>query len=444
MAPFQLMGVKARSPLTPDLRGPSMPRRWLPVSLAIALFACSEDGPCATPGAERVRGVCQCPDGTRLAPVAGHSQCLADQSSSDPAAATDSGAVPTRDARPSDSTTDASATAVPAGDSGTVDSDDAAVLDAEVSVIVLPDASSSGSSARDAAVVAHEPIVDSGAACVPTKEVCDGEDNDCDNKADEGLTNVCGGSDCAASLGKMGGACTAGTGDCQGTGTWECDGVASNSLRCTAVERTKNACGTSCGPTPAEDCATPGDDNCNGQSNEGCCTPSQEVCDGKDNNCNLQIDEGGVCPVCGDGLISGTEECDPQARGWNQWSCSPTCQKQTLYRPCSKLQDCSFAKGETCNTAYAICTKTCDALGVSGPGSGCPDSPPGTTPSCVPLSDGWGMCVAEGCANQNACDTGAACVGSGAQSYCFGCDTASVCAAPLKCVYLSGSFGTCQ
>ncbi len=68
---------------------------------------------------------------------------------------------------------------------------------------------------------------------------------------------------------------------------------------------------------PSTEICNNADDNCNGQIDEGgvCnqppqCIPTTEVCDGRDNNCNGQIDEGNVCappapqprPLCDDGL----------------------------------------------------------------------------------------------------------------------------------------------
>ncbi|HKY33055.1 MAG TPA: right-handed parallel beta-helix repeat-containing protein, partial [Candidatus Polarisedimenticolia bacterium] len=95
----------------------------------------------------------------------------------------------------------------------------------------------------------------------PVAETCDGLDNDCDGAADNGFP--------------VGGACSAGTGECQAAGSLVCS---------------QDGTGTVCD-------ATPGD-------------PAAETCDGLDNDCDGAADNG--FPV-GGACSAGTGEC--QAAG---------------------------------------------------------------------------------------------------------------------------------
>ncbi|MCB9550988.1 MAG: hypothetical protein H6705_03715 [Myxococcales bacterium] len=105
-------------------------------------------------------------------------------------------------------------------------------------------------------------------------EVCNGEDDDCDERIDEGALNACG----------MCGPVPAES--CNG-GDDDCDGVTDEGVR--------NACGL-CGELPAEVCNTI-DDDCDGLVDEGvanpggnCAPPSAEVCNGLDDDFDGQID----------------------------------------------------------------------------------------------------------------------------------------------------------
>ena len=165
--------------------------------------------------------------------------------------------------------------------------------------------------------------------CVPTQlpedEVCDGEDNNCDGRTDEGVSNLCGtcgpapeelcdgiDQDCDDSIDE---GVTNACGTCGPDPAEICDGVDNN---CNGLidEGVTNLCGT-CGPAPTEICD--GEDNdCDGLEDEavtnacgGCGPAPTEICDGLDNNCDGRFDEGLLnrCGTCGPAPV---EVCDGQ------------------------------------------------------------------------------------------------------------------------------------
>jgi hypothetical protein len=154
--------------------------------------------------------------------------------------------------------------------------------------------------------------------CIPTAEVCDGFDNDCDGVVDNG--NPGGGQDCQTSLE---GICNQGMRFCN-RGEYECrpvqepvaetcDGV-DNNCNGTIDEGVTNLCGE-CGPAPVEVCDGI-DNDCDSVIDEGvqnacgqCGEVPVEVCDGIDNDCDGLTDEEllNACGECGEVPV---EVCD--------------------------------------------------------------------------------------------------------------------------------------
>jgi uncharacterized protein (TIGR03382 family) len=211
------------------------------------------------------------------------------------------------------------------------------------------------------------------AAATPV-ETCDGTDDDCDGKTDEGF-------------GAVGAPCVVGTGACQVIGVDACAGGAS--VECDAVAGA---------PGASELCGDGVDDDCDGATDEGCacqsgthvacgsdvgacaagvqkcgadgklgsCTgqtpPVVETCDGLDNDCDASIDEG--CP-CTAGQVRQCEDTGGACASGTQ-----TCVGGT-WTPCAGA---TVLKPEACNGLDDDCDGVAD--------EGCP-CPKGITESCA-------------------------------------------------------------
>lgn len=104
----------------------------------------------------------------------------------------------------------------------------------------------------------------------------------------------------------------------------------------------------------------------------GMCTWSPvanpEVCDGIDNDCNTQIDEGGVCMICGDGfIIPGVEECDDENTDAGD-GCSSICTEEHGFHCLGEPSLCSAVCGDG---VVEPLSEQCDDTPPAESGDGC-------------------------------------------------------------------------
>jgi hypothetical protein len=214
----------------------------------------------------------------------------------------------------------------------------------------------------------------------PTTEICDGQDNDCDDADDEGCPCTTG---ATRSCGSVVGQCVAGQQQCV-LGVWshctgntpptpeECDGIDNDcngavDEGCPCAGSETRACGIETGV------CTRGQQTCQ-SSRWGICAdqvaPSPEVCDGLDNDCNGKADDGFACTRGASGVAC-TTTCGSTGTGACTGTCTPPLPADCTppAETCNGLDDDCNGKaddGFACvrGASGIACTTTCGSLGT--------------------------------------------------------------------------------
>jgi hypothetical protein len=140
--------------------------------------------------------------------------------------------------------------------------------------------------------MAPAPLQDAG-NCFPQPEYCNGEDDDCDSKTDEGAEASCR-FDNAVGACSSAGACV--IAECA-AGFLDCDRIAQNGCERSASGPpcVEPDAGMSDGPDPPDPPAEPPDAGSPPPPPSDACVPATETCDSADNDCDTRIDENLPC-----------------------------------------------------------------------------------------------------------------------------------------------------
>ena len=161
----------------------------------------------------------------------------------------------------------------------------------------------------------------------PIGETCNGVDDDCDGTTDEGLVRSCGtdvgacmaGTETCVDgvFGACEGAVPMGVEACDGSVDEDCDGAVDEGCGCT--DGTTRSCGTDVGAcvSGSQRCSRGAWGTCTGATD-----PTAEDCSGGDEDCDGEVDEGCACRTgatrrCGTDVgacVAGTETCDADGR----------------------------------------------------------------------------------------------------------------------------------
>jgi hypothetical protein len=154
--------------------------------------------------------------------------------------------------------------------------------------------------------------VPAGSACPPPSEACNGADDDCDTRPDNGFacvrgasqTQNCGNCNTGTQAATCGTACTWGEwGTCSGGGTC----APGATLACNVGS-----------------CGAIGTQTCSASCTWGGCVAPAEVCNGRDDDCDGSTDEGYTCTAGATractGSCFGTQTCNTSCSGWSTCS----------------------------------------------------------------------------------------------------------------------------
>ncbi|MBI5499601.1 MAG: hypothetical protein HY907_05130 [Deltaproteobacteria bacterium] len=197
-------------------------------------------------------------------------------------------------------------------------------------------------------------------ACPLPAEACNGADDDCDTRCDNGFTCCAGDTaPCLTTCSSIGartcgpdcawGDCLPAAEECNGLDD-DCDTVTDSGFECTrrATEACTTACGSAGNRVCGDDCAW------------GVCAPPRELCNGVDDDCDTVTDNGFEC------FRGGTEACDSGCATGGSRTCSATCTWGSCQPPteaCNAVDDdCDAATDETftCVQGSTVsCTNSC-------------------------------------------------------------------------------------
>ncbi|MCO4763364.1 MAG: N-acetylmuramoyl-L-alanine amidase [Myxococcales bacterium] len=254
------------------------------------------------------------------------------------------------------------------------------------------------------------------------KETCDGFDDDCDGKTDEDFG--------------LGGACTAGKGECKTNGTLKC-AVGGASATCSAAV-----------PQGKTEVCDGLDNDCDGKTDEGCDDDGDGYCDINMtfvNNKSCAKGKGDCNDARKDVYPGHTELCDGRDN-----DCNGT--KDNFTKDCSNgcgkgSRTCTSGNWSSCTAPTPKCTSgaCCDGCNYRGSTTKCGTKPTTTTYKCsgscggqIKRYESWQYCTGSSasCGSSNikqvykgvtkTCSAGQLCSQSGSSATCKTCSSGCV------------------